>query len=181
MSWKKRASKHEIDTDETDRGPSWSADQLWSKVLTWQTRREHSRRELEQKLKRINAQPDQIEAVLAKLIDYNLQSDQRFAEGMVRSQINRGRAARVIKQRLQVAGINADAPELVTQLGQVDWESEATNQLRKRFGQPLSKEPKEKARYIRFLQYRGYSMSHAIAAITRLGVYVDDNMMDEII
>lgn len=181
MSWKKRVSKHDIDTDGTDSGPSWSADQLWSKVLTWQTRREHSRRELEQKLKRINAQPDQIEAVLAKLINYNLQSDQRFAEGMVRSQINRGRAARVIKQRLQVAGINTDEPELVSQLGQVDWEREATIQLRKRFGQPLSKEPKEKARYIRFLQYRGYSMSDAIAAISRLGINVDDNMMDEII
>lgn len=181
MSWKKRASKHVSDTDGTDSEPIWSADQLWSKVLAWQTRREHSRRELEQKLRRIDAKPDQIEAVLLKLIEYNLQSDQRFAESLVRSQINRGRAARVIKQRLQVAGVSADEPELVTQLSQVDWESEATNQLRKRFGQPLSKEPKEKARYIRFLQYRGYSMSHAIAAISRLGVRVDDNMMDEII
>jgi regulatory protein len=110
-----------------------------------------------------------------------LQSDQRFAESLVRSQINRGRAARVIKQRLQVAGVSADEPEVVTQLGQVDWVSEATNQLRKRFGQPLSTEPKEKARYIRFLQYRGYSMSDAIAAISRLGINVDDNMVDETI
>ncbi|MDP1775583.1 MAG: regulatory protein RecX, partial [Moraxellaceae bacterium] len=171
MSWKKRASKYSSDVyGAEDSGPVWSADQLWSKVLAWQTRREHSRRELEQKLKRINAQPDQIEAVLAKLIDYNLQSDQRFAEGMVRSQINRGRAARVIKQRLQVAGVSADEPEIVTQLGQVDWVTEATNQLRKRFGQVLSTDRKEKARYIRFLQYRGYSMSHAIAAISRLGL-----------
>lgn len=181
MSWKKQASKHTSDIDDTDCGPTWSADQLWSKVLAWQTRREHSRRELEQKLKRINAKPEQIEAVLLKLIGYNLQSDQRFAESLVRSQINRGRAARVIKQRLQVAGVSADEPEVVTQLGQVDWVSEATNQLRKRFGQPLSTEPKEKARYIRFLQYRGYSMSDAIAAISRLGINVADNMMDETI
>ncbi|MBA4152598.1 MAG: hypothetical protein C0509_08555, partial [Acinetobacter sp.] len=87
MSWKKQASKHTSDIYDTDCGPTWSADQLWSKVLAWQTRREHSRRELEQKLKRINAKPEQIEAVLLKLIDYNLQSDQRFAESLVRSQI----------------------------------------------------------------------------------------------
>ncbi len=172
MSWKKRASE---EASEESGSLEWTADQLWSKVLAWQTRREHSRRELEQKLKRIQAGPDQIEAVLTKLTDYNLQSDQRYAESLVRSQVQRGRAARVIRQRLQVAGISSDEPEVVAQLNEIDWVTQATEQLRKRFGQPLSVEPKERARYVRFLQYRGYSMAHALAAMTRLGVAPDDD------
>ena len=46
-----------------------------------------------------------------------------------------------------------------------DWTLKAQELLQRRFGANLSRDAKEKARYIRFLQYRGFSMGQAIAAM----------------
>lgn len=142
-----------------------TAQQVWNKALSLQGRREHSRAELIQKLTQFGASQEQIDEVLKRLIDYSLQSDDRFAESLVRTQLLRGRGQRSIRQALQQRGLDAEHPALVEQASDIDWNARALSLLQRRFGAELSREAKDKARYIRFLQYRGFSMGQAMAAM----------------
>lgn len=142
-----------------------TSQQVWNKALSLQGRREHSRAELTQKLKLFGASAVQIEETLVRLAEYSLQSDDRFAESLVRSQLLRGRGQRAIKQVLQQRGLDAEHPALAEQTVDTDWTLKARDLLQRRFGVNLSRDAKEKARYIRFLQYRGFSMGQAIAAM----------------
>lgn len=151
-----------------DAPPQPTADQLWSKVLGWQSRREHSRAELTGKLAALGADASQIDTVLVRLGELGLQNDDRFADMLVRSQLRRGRGQRVIRQTLQQRGIASDHPALAWQTADVDWVAQARELLVRRFGESLSGEPRDKARQVRFLQYRGYSLSQALSAIASL-------------
>ena len=160
----KRAAFGQRDGDEAE-PVVITSQQVWNKALSLQGRREHSRVELTQKLKFFGASAVQIEEALARLAEYALQSDDRFAESLVRSQLLRGRGQRAIKQVLQQRGLDAEHPALAEQTVDTDWTLRAQQLLQRRFGDILSREAKEKARYIRFLQYRGFSMGQAIAAM----------------
>lgn len=164
---KKRASKSADGEDGAAVEPL-TAEQLWSKVLYWQARREHSRVELEAKLRHFDADDAIIESLLNRLSELGLQNDDRFAESLVRSQLQRGRGQRMIRQALQQRGIAADHPALAEQAETVDWVDQARQLLIRRFGEPLSREDKERARQVRFLQYRGFSLSQALDAIQSL-------------
>ena len=142
-----------------------TSQQVWNKALYLQGRREHSRVELTQKLRLFGASADQIEETLVRLAEYSLQSDDRFAESLVRSQLLRGRGQRAIRQALQQRGLDAEHPALAEQTVNTDWTLKAQELLQRRFGVNLSRDAKEKARYIRFLQYRGFSMGQAMAAM----------------
>ena len=77
MPWpRKPASKPGTDGASTT---PLTAEQLWSRLLAWQTRREHSRLELARKLAALGADEDQQSALLARLADLGLQSDARHA------------------------------------------------------------------------------------------------------
>lgn len=152
-------------TDDEAEPVVMTSQQVWNKALSLQGRREHSRVELTQKLKLFGASAVQIEETLVRLAEYSLQSDDRFAESLVRSQLLRGRGQRAIKQVLQQRGLDAEHPALAEQTVDTDWTLKAQELLQRRFGANLSRDAKEKARYIRFLQYRGFSMGQAIAAM----------------
>ncbi len=172
---KKRASKS-ADGEEGAVVEPLTAEQLWSRVLAWQARREHSRAELEARLRQIDADEALIESTLARLAELGLQNDDRFAESLVRGQLQRGRGQRMIRQTLQQRGIAPDHPALAEQTESVDWVEQARQLLLRRFGEPLSSEARDKARQVRFLQYRGFSLGQALAAIQALasGHVADD-------
>ena len=53
-----------------------------------------------------------------------------------------------------------DSPEEVLEAGEIDWSERAAEVLRKKFGEGLPVDLKEKARRIRFMQYRGFAAEH---------------------
>lgn len=140
-------------------------EQVWSKLLGWQTRRDHSCNELEAKLRQFGAEAEHIERALARLTELGLQSDDRFADALVRTQLARGRGQRAIKQTLQQRGIGADHTALQTQTADTDWVLHAQETLQRRFGTSPPADQKAKARQVRFLQYRGFSLGQALSAI----------------
>lgn len=139
-------------------------EQLWPRLLAWQTRREHSQYELQQKLAALGVESAQIQSLISKLQSYGLQSDQRCADILWRSAIAQGRGLMAIRQRFQQKGLSLELlPE--EQRVEVDWLEAAKAVLRKRFGDEPPADPKEQARRIRFLQYRGFNLSQAMSAI----------------
>lgn len=134
-----------------------SPEQLKGRAFALLGRREHTRTELRRKLEEKGGQQEQIEPLLDELVERRFQSDERFAEMYVRSRAERGYGPLVIRQELKEKGVSA---ELITQAmdaSAYDWDEQALQARVKRFGPDLPREPKEKARQFRFLQYRGFS------------------------
>ncbi len=126
-------------------------------------RREHSRRELADKL-RGRFPPDLLDAALDQLRDEGLQSDQRFAESFVRSRAQRGSGPQRIALELRQRGI---PPEQVTQAMaavEIDWHRQLRELSQRRFGTGPAPDARERARRWRFLQQRGFSVE-AIRAL----------------
>ncbi|MEO6699602.1 MAG: regulatory protein RecX [Paraperlucidibaca sp.] len=145
-----------------------TAEQVWSRLLGWQTRREHTTHELKTKLSQLGVAEALAEQSLTKLVEYGLQDDDRCAEGIVRSQLQRGRGYRAIAQRLQQKGLAAEHPALAAQTENLDWVEEAAALLHRRFGETPADDPKAQAKRVRFLQYRGFSLTQAIEAMKSL-------------
>jgi regulatory protein len=119
-------------------------------------KREHSKYDLTQKLQHYGAHPEEIEQLVNELEHAHYQSDERMAGMLVRSQVRQGRGLQRVKQSLKKHDI---APELAqTALEDIDWLQEALQLKIKKFGTDIATEPKQKAKQIRFLQYRGFSM-----------------------
>jgi len=123
-------------------------------------RREHSLGELRQKLQRRFDAPAMLETQLQKLVEENLQSDDRFAESFARQRAGRGYGPARVRQAMREKNLSDIAIARAFESAELDWWALAENAFRKKFGEPGRVELKEKARRIRFMQYRGFSADH---------------------
>jgi regulatory protein len=124
------------------------------------SRREHSRRELKQKLKKRFEDEDLIEAQLDRLAEENLQSDARFAESFLRQRCSRGHGPIRIRQEMRHKGIPGEGIEAAMAAEDCDWYALAEQVMLRKFGGEPAQDIKEKARRSRFMQYRGFSADH---------------------
>lgn len=124
-------------------------------------RREHSFRELTNKLaQRFGAvAPTQvlIQTELERLREERLQSDSRFAEVFVRSRAQRLYGPIRIKAELRERGISDTVIAASLQAADIDWQANRQQLIDNRFGRKPAADFKEKAKRLRFLQYRGFS------------------------
>ena len=129
-------------------------------------RREHARGELERKLVAAGFDADVSADVLQRLADEGLQSDRRFVESFVQSRINQGKGPLRIHADLGQRGVPAALVDDV--LGHIDedWRALATEVRVKKFGRSRPAEFKDKARQMRFLQYRGFEPDQIEVAVS---------------
>jgi regulatory protein len=120
-------------------------------------RREHSFHELQQKLSRRFFDPDLISDQLNLLKDENLQSDERFVESFVNGRKSRGKGPMVIRHELKQKGIAAELVAMYLDDDPDEWLAIAQQTYRKKFGDKPVADQKDKARRLRFMQYRGFS------------------------
>lgn len=120
-------------------------------------RREHSAAELQQKLQQAGHETDKIHGALVMLQQNGLQDDQRFAEAYIRSRLLRGYGELRIRQELKQKGVADDLANLSIQQAEIDWFALATEVRCKRFGEQCPDDFKDRARQMRFLQYRGFT------------------------
>ena len=123
-------------------------------------RREHSRRELKQKLKKRFADETLIDEQLDRLSEENLQSDRRFAESFLRQRISRGHGPMRIRQEMRQRGISDGEIGAAMDAETPDWQSLAELTYRRKFGELPAQDLREKSRRNRFMQYRGYALDH---------------------
>jgi len=134
-------------------------------------RREHSRAELYQKLA-TSENKGVLEAVLDRLQEQGLQSDQRFAESYCHSRMARGYGWLQIAQGLRSKGIARELVEQVRSNIDADWFTLAVDAAVRRFGRRPCQDDRDKARRIRFLQYRGFTgeqVRHALEVMAQDG------------
>ena len=136
--------------------PTLTGSKLRSYAYAVLTKREYSKVELIEKLCVYALDRNEVIELVEQLAEYNYQSDERVAEMVVRSQIRKGKGPQRIKQTLQQKSINLDY--VTDELNQTNWLEEAYKLKIKKFGVEIAKEPKLKAKQIRFLQYRGFDL-----------------------
>ena len=117
-------------------------------------RREHSTLELTNKLTAKEFDQEDIDAVIASLIQQNYQSDERFAADFIQMRFNQGKGPIKISLDLKQRGIDR------FDISEYDFYALAYKIRKQKFGQAVPSDFKEKAKQQRFLQSRGFSFEH---------------------
>ena len=132
-------------------------------------RREHSVKELTAKLVSRGIGSELIESVISRLIEERLQSDERFAEVYLRQRSLKGYGPVRIGVELRERGIDdslisAQFRQVVDE-GEIDWFERAAAAYAKKYGGRPIEDIKERAKRMRFMQYRGFSHEQIATAI----------------
>ena len=139
--------------------------EIRKKAMDFLARREYGLEELTKKLADKGYKRTVVEDELARLGDEGLQSDTRFAEAFVQSRINQGKGPVRIRADLAQRGIRDGVVDGALEASACDWFELAAGERRKKFGSAAPADFTEKARQMRFLQYRGFEQDHIQAAV----------------
>jgi len=135
------------------------------KAMDLLARREHTRVELERKLAAAGFDADVAAAALQALTDEGLQSDRRFVESFIQSRISQGKGPLRIHADLGQRGVAPGLVDTVLEHLDEDWYARARDARIKKFGRAPPAGFRDKARQMRFLQYRGFEPDQIQAAV----------------
>jgi regulatory protein len=134
------------------------------KAMDFLARREYGQTELIRKLADKGFDHGVAAEAVKTLTAEGLQSDERFSESFAQSRINQGKGPVRIRLDLGQKGIDDSTIEIALEEADPDWRALAREQRVKKFGSGLPQDFKEKARQMRFLQYRGFEQDHIQSA-----------------
>ena len=131
---------------------------IWNRAIGLLSRREYSRSELSKKLKLYSDGVDLV-PVLHRLEESEYLSDRRFAESFIRLRIGQGHGLIRIRYDLKNKGVSPDLLQEVLEAQDNDWYSLAIALYSRKY-RSSSKELdyKERARRMRFMSQRGFSI-----------------------
>jgi regulatory protein len=127
-------------------------------------RREHSARELKRKLAQRGVSAADAASAIEELNKAGWQSDERYAEMLVRSRVSQGYGPVRIEAELEVAGVSAEGIRAALDAAGIDWREHAREAHAKKFGAP-PKSSAERARQYRYLAGRGFDSSQIGAVL----------------
>jgi regulatory protein len=133
-------------------GPPPNARDSALKLLS---RREHSARELKRKLIDRGVEETDADAAIETLSSRGFQSDDRYAEQLVRTRIAQGYGPLRIEAELKMAGLSGDQIATAIEASECDWVEHAARVQAKRF-RTLPASMAERNRQYRFLMGRGF-------------------------
>ncbi len=152
------------DDDLANEAESKSTSRARATALRALGRRELSSRELQNKLKSQGFDAACIENVAEDMASTGWQSDQRYAEMLVRSRSSHGYGPRRISAELAARGVEAEIIKEVLAAAECDWSELAQQIYRRRFS-AAAKTPSERQKRYRFLAGRGFDGEQIRAAM----------------
>lgn len=132
--------------------------QLRLAAMNLLARREYSAQELRQKLSKKSSDLDVITQVIERLIEDGLQSDERFAEAFTKMRLRQGKGSTVVGFELKQKGISPQLIGVYVQSSDTQWQESLSQLIHRRFAGQIADEPREKAKQLRFLQSRGFTL-----------------------
>ncbi|MGM8884763.1 regulatory protein RecX [Psychrobacter sp. 1U2] len=149
------------------------------------SRREYGKAELKQKLIDKEQDPDSIDKLLDEFSDKGYQSDYRTTLMLIRENIRKGRGRQRIKQEFykKKIAMPSNIDELIDMANSeseefrefvdnddslvegVDWLKLAVEARTRKYGDTVPVQQKEKAKQLRFLQYRGFKTDICFQAL----------------
>lgn len=149
----------------TQRSSLLTGSRLRSYAFAVLTRKEYSKAELIEKLALYAQDRDEVMELVEELAQQRYQSDQRVAETVLASQKRKGKGPARIQLALKNKKIDQDL--IADEMQEIDWTEQAYQLKLKKYGAEVTKDPKLKAKQIRFLQYRGFDLDTIFKAISR--------------
>lgn len=138
-------------------------------------RREHAQAEVRRKLRQRGYEDELAVEVVDELTRQRLLSDERFAEMFVRSRAERGQGPVRLRAELRQLQVPTELIERALHAAEdngLDWRVLAGEVRLRRFGTRPAAPLPERAKQVRFLQYRGFTADQIRAAL-RHGVDQD--------
>ncbi|WP_370978961.1 regulatory protein RecX [Agaribacterium sp. ZY112] len=146
--------------------------ELYHAAVALLARREYSKGELEERLLKKTDAYHEVEAVVERLSEQGLQSDERFCESFVRYRIEQGKGPLKIRQDLKFKKISEELISLHLDIARELWFERAVSVLLRKFPalpqESGQLEAKEKAKCLRFLLSRGFSSDIAYDALNKV-------------
>jgi regulatory protein len=148
---------------------------LKGRALSFLSRREHSRKELTQKLRTHAESVEQLEAVLDEMEKLNFLSNDRFIESVVR---RKGEKFGVMKLKQELTGHGLDVDKVKDALAgaKVTEYDRAKDVWKRKFSQPAA-DMSERAKQMRFLGARGFS-GDVVRRVLSDSSQFDDDLQD---
>jgi len=122
------------------------------------SRREHSAHEIREKLRQREFDSDEIEQVVEELKAGGWLSDERFAEAYIRMRQLKGFGPVRISMELKERGVDELIVESLLDANDASWMRVLEQQYQKKYRNTAIEDYNEKAKRIRFLQYRGFTL-----------------------
>ncbi|PIE39354.1 MAG: hypothetical protein CSA53_01960 [Gammaproteobacteria bacterium] len=136
------------------------ASEIRAAAINLLARRDYSLFELNRRLSKRFDAPDLIEQQLQRLAEEGWQSDARFAEVFVRAQVAKLRGPVRIRAEMRQRGVSPALIERSLEQADTDWFALIQTLNARKFGSDYPKDPKDRAKRLRFFQYRGFGQEH---------------------
>ncbi|MBT7953324.1 MAG: regulatory protein RecX [Gammaproteobacteria bacterium] len=136
-------------------------------------RREHSEKELRQKLLTRGLDVEDIDVAIEQLKKEGLQSESRYTEAFVHDRVSRGYGPCRIIQELKQKGVGDEISEEYIDERDPHWIERLAEVHKRKYGDDIPQDYKEQAKQSRFLQYRGFSSDQIHRLFKRLNEYDD--------
>ncbi len=130
-------------------------------AIRYLARREYSRYQLSEKLISRGYEAAAVESVLSELEQNSYLCEKRFTDMFVRTRIAQGKGPVRITAELRQHGVPNELIAAYIDLQSEFWVDTARRERKKRFGELQLDDLKERARQLRFLQYRGFTLAQA--------------------
>lgn len=135
-------------------------------AIAYLARREHTQKELVHKLTSKGFERTEVDEVLQFLVENNYQSQFRAAQSIIRNRVARGYGQYYIQNELKQKGISTDVERAAYQDEPVDWYQLIEQTYLKKYQDSTIKDPKDKAKRVRFLQSRGFSFDEIASVLS---------------
>lgn len=122
------------------------------------SRREHSSLEIRDKLLKRDFDDDEIEQAIKELQQGGWLSDERFAEAYIRMRQLKGFGPIRITMELNERGVDESIIDTYIHATDDSWQQTLEQQYLKKYKNSKVEDYNDKAKRIRFLQYRGFSL-----------------------
>ena len=142
----------------------------YDRALALLVRREHSVRELKDKLARRGLDVDESAEAVAALQARDFQNDARFAEMLVRTRLEGGYGERWIVAELRTHGVAEEMARAIIADAAPDWPALVGRQLRRRFGSRPPRDAAERNKRAAFLLRRGFDATAVKLVIRDAGL-----------
>jgi regulatory protein len=142
-------------------------------------RREHSRRELKQKLRLRGKENEEIEAALETLSRQDFQNDERFAMALARSRQSAGYGPLRIRAEMAQHSLGSELINQAIEALACDWLETAKGLVERRYLRKIQADLNQSRKAADFLLRRGFDQKTAFTAVKVKEWAVDADLISE--
>ena len=149
-----------------------------SRAVGLLSRRDHSEKELRRKLTQRGLEAAEVDGALQRLQSLSLQSDDRFAENLLRSRAQSGHGPLHVRAELAQHGLDSARIGALFDAQDVDWNACALAFAQRRLNRQSGDPRREAQRLANALLRRGFNMDQVRHALRGVSDRADDDILD---